>query len=63
MRRCEAKTVRGTRCRREAVEYRNVRISGEVREVLVCSEHAHAIYTGAFRGTARAAAASNHEGE
>lgn len=49
MRRCEAKTTRGTRCRRQATEYRKVRSGGEVREVLVCAEHAHADYMGQLR--------------
>lgn len=52
MSRCEARTVKGGRCRCKAIEYRKVAYSDGVREFLVCPAHAESIVQGAFRPAA-----------
>lgn len=49
MSRCEAKTVKGGRCRCNAIERRKVAYSDGVREFLVCPLHYESIVHGSFR--------------
>ena len=47
---CQAKTTRGTRCRRQAVAYRRVaNADSTLHEVALCSEHDNARRQGALR--------------